>query len=179
MRTSSISVWAGLVLSLLSSAIFCHSSSPPVNISLHTSWPSPPFLLKLIETISLEEPGAFFPLLDALTSPDAFPAKDKLSPEVQQQLALQMALSAGYLSKPGAVEVVQAQLALHAANPKIVAFYEHYLDNARKTLNDAVADAESCGSWVDWYGEVVCNVERLVHLTGPDTLDHAGGPLSS
>ncbi|KAH9024388.1 UDP-glucose:glycoprotein glucosyltransferase-domain-containing protein [Lactarius pseudohatsudake] len=114
------------------------------------------------ETISLEEPNAFFPLLDALTSPDAFPAKDKLSPEAQQQLALETALSAGYLSKPGAVEVVQAQLALHAANPK------------SKTQNDAVADAESCGSWVDWYGEVVCDVERLVHLTGPDTLDPAG-----
>ncbi|KAH8978341.1 UDP-glucose:glycoprotein glucosyltransferase-domain-containing protein [Lactarius akahatsu] len=174
MRTSSVSVRASLVLSLLSSAILCSGSSPPVKVSLRTSWPSPPFLLELIETISLEEPNAFFPLLDALTSPDAFPAKDKLSPEAQQQLALETALSAGYLSKPGAVEVVQAQLALHAANPKIVAFYEHYSDNAKKTQNDAVADAESCGSWVDWYGEVVCDVERLVHLTGPETLDPAG-----
>ncbi|KAH9162492.1 UDP-glucose:glycoprotein glucosyltransferase-domain-containing protein [Lactarius sanguifluus] len=164
MRTSSVSVRAGLVL----------SSSPPVKVSLRTSWPSPPFLLELIETISLEEPNAFFPLLDALTSPDAFPAKDKLSPEAQQQLALETALSAGYLSKPGAVEVVQAQLALHAANPKIVAFYEHYSDNAKKTQNDDVADAESCGSWVDWYGEAVCDVERLVHLTGPETLDPVG-----
>jgi len=108
-----------------------------------------------------------------LTSPDAFPTKDKLSPEAQQQLALQTALSAGYLSKPGALEAVQAQLALHAANPKIVAFYEHYSENARKTQSDAVVDAELCGSWVDWYGEVVCEVERLVHLTGPETLDPA------
>ena len=119
--------------------------------------------------------------MDVLTSPDAFPAKDKLSPEAQQQLALQTALSAGYLSKPGALETVQAQLALHAANPKIVAFYEHYTDNARRTRNaareaDAVVDAESCGSWVDWYGEVVCEIERLVHLTGPETLDSAEPP---
>jgi UDP-glucose:glycoprotein glucosyltransferase len=116
-----------------------------------------------------------------LTSPDAFPAKDKLSPEAQQQLALQTAISAGYLSKPGALETVQAQLALHAANPKIVAFYEHYSDNARRTRNDAdaVVDAESCGSWVDWYGEVVCEVERLVHLTGSETLDSAEPPSFS
>ena len=119
--------------------------------------------------------------MDVLTSPDAFPAKDKLSPEAQQQLALQTALSAGYLSKPGALETVQAQLALHAANPKIVAFYEHYTDNARRTRNasregDAVVDAGPCGSWVDWYGEVVCEIERLVHLTGPETLDSAEPP---
>ena len=105
--------------------------------------------------------------------------KDKLSPEAQQQLALQTALSSGYLSKPGALEAVQAQLALHVANPKIVAFYEHYSDNARRARNDesrkadAIVDAESCGSWVDWYGEVVCDVERLVHLTGSETLDPA------
>jgi UDP-glucose:glycoprotein glucosyltransferase len=115
--------------------------------------------------------------LDVLTRPDAFSAKDKLSPEAQQQIALQTALSAGYLSKPGTLEAVQAQIALHAANPKIVVFYEHYSDNARKTRNDTsrvadpAVDAESCGSWVDWYGEVVCDVERLVHLTGPETLD--------
>ena len=125
--------------------------------------------------------------MDVLTSPDAFPAKDKLSPEAQQQLALQTALSAGYLSKPGALEAVQAQLALHAANPKIVAFYEHYTDNARRTRDeesrdtdtDAVVDAGSCGSWVDWYGEVVCEIERLVHLTGPETLDSAEPPSFS
>ncbi|KAH9029955.1 hypothetical protein EDB85DRAFT_1489329 [Lactarius pseudohatsudake] len=49
-----------------------------------------------------------------------------------------------------------------------------FTNNARKTQNDAVADAESCGSWVDWCGGVVCNLERLVRLTGPETLDSAG-----
>ena len=37
----------------------------------------------------------------------------------------------------------------------------------------AVVDADSCGSWVDWYGEVICGVEKLVHLAGPETLDPA------
>ncbi|KAF8256783.1 hypothetical protein EI94DRAFT_1710207 [Lactarius quietus] len=56
----------------------------------------------------------------------------------------------------------------------MVAFYEHYSDNARVTWNNVLRDAdaaESCASWVDWYGEVVCEVERLVHLTGTETLD--------
>ncbi|KAI9428853.1 UDP-glucose:glycoprotein glucosyltransferase-domain-containing protein [Lactarius indigo] len=74
------------------------------------------------ETISSEEPDAFFSLLGALTSPGAFPAKDKFSPEAHQRLALQTALSAGYLSKPGAVEVVQAQLACTLQTQKSLPF---------------------------------------------------------
>ena len=62
---------------------------------------------------------------------------------------------------------MQAQPALHAANPQIAAFYEHYSDSARPTPNDesrdadAVVDAELCGLWVD-------RVRRccLVQLTG-------------
>ncbi|KAF8265975.1 hypothetical protein EI94DRAFT_1702077 [Lactarius quietus] len=78
---------------------------------------------ELIESISLEGNQRIVPNAGC---PDAFTAKDRLSSEAQQQLALQTALSAGYLSKPGALEAVQAQLALHAENPKMVAFYEHY-----------------------------------------------------
>ncbi|KAI0266194.1 UDP-glucose:glycoprotein glucosyltransferase-domain-containing protein [Gloeopeniophorella convolvens] len=159
----------GLALSLL--ALGARAAAPPVKVSMRTSWASPPFLLELIEAISIEEPDAFFPLLDVLTDPETSPGKEKLSPEAQQQLALQTALAAGYLSKPGALEVVQMQLGLHAATPKIVAFYQHYADNAG-SRNDT-RDAETCGSWVDWYGEVVCDVERLVHLAGPETLDPA------
>ena len=121
----------------------------------------------------MEEPEAFFPLLDVLTDPDAFLGKDELSQEAQQQRALQTALSMGYLSKPGALEVVQAFLGLHSATPKIVAFYQHYLERAR--IPDALNETERCGSgsWVDWYGAVICGVDELIHLTGSETLDPA------
>ncbi|KAN0127772.1 hypothetical protein V8E53_014432, partial [Lactarius tabidus] len=155
MRATSILARAGLVLSLLTFPALSASSSPPVKVSQRTSWPSPPFLLKLIETISLEEPDTFFPR--------------------RGQLALQTALSTGYLSKPGAV---QAQLALRAANPKVVAPYEHYSDDARMTGNDS----RRCG--VMWLvGRLVrrgrLRDRRLVHLTGPDTLDSPEPPSFS
>lgn len=121
------------------------------------------------ETISIEEPDAFFPLLDLLTNPDAFPVKEELSHEALEQRALQTALSAGYLSKPGSLEAVQAQLGLHSAAPKIVAFYQHYSDIVG-TMN--VSDeTERCGSWVDWYGRVVCDVDEFIHLTALDTAE--------
>ena len=123
------------------------------------------------ETISIEEPDAFFPLLDILTNPDVFPGNERLSPEALEQRVLQSALSAGYLSKPGSVEAVQAQLGLHSATPKIMAFYQHYSDMAG--TQNISEKTESCGSWVDWYGGVICDVDELIHLTGTEALDPA------
>lgn len=61
-------------------------------------------------------------------------------------------------------------LALHTAAPKIEAFYSWYTDNG---LDARVAGKEGCGSWVDWYGETVCDVETLLRLAGRETLDAA------
>jgi UDP-glucose:glycoprotein glucosyltransferase len=184
MKSSGV-LHAGFVLSLLASGARC--AAPPVKVSLRTSWPSPPFLLELMcvsahplipsltliysETISIEEPDAFFPLLDILTNPDAFPGKEELSHEALEQRALRTALSAGYLSKPGSLEAVQAQLGLHSATPKIVALYQHYTDKAG--TQNVSEETEKCGSWVDWYGGVICDVDELIHLTGTEELDPA------
>lgn len=127
------------------------------------------------ETISLEDPSSYFPVLDVLTNPKKLPPATPLSPEALHQLAFQSAISLGYLSKPGSLEYAEMQLALHSATPKIEAFYQHYVDSAQgKVGNPDVSDERAvakCGSWVDWYGEVVCDVDRLVHLAGPETID--------
>jgi UDP-glucose:glycoprotein glucosyltransferase len=117
----------------------------------------------------MEEPESFFPVLDLLTNPDILPRFDEKSPEAQQKLAFETALSAGYLSKPGSLDVVKAQLGLHSTTPKIVALYQHYSEKAR--LKNVSRETETCGSWVDWYGEVICEVDKLIGLMGPETLD--------
>lgn len=129
---------------------------------------------RIRETIALEDPSAYFPVLDILTDPNTLPSATTLSHEALHQLAFQSTVSLGYLSKPGAPEYAEMQLALHAATPKIEAFYQHYTD----TIRGRILDTESgegkgveCGSWVDWYGAVVCNVEQLAHLAGPETID--------
>lgn len=189
MKSSSV-LRAGFV-SLLASGVLC--TTPPVKVSLRTSWPSPPFLLELMcvpshplipsltsiysETISIEEPDAFFPLLDILTNPDVFPGNEELSHEALERRALQTALSTGYLSKPGSMEAVQAQLGLHSATPKIVAFYQHYSDMVG--AQNVSEETERCGSWVDWYGGVICDVDELIHLTGTEAFDPAEASSSS
>ncbi|KAF9027018.1 hypothetical protein BDZ89DRAFT_1102004 [Hymenopellis radicata] len=61
-------------------------------------------------------------------------------------------------------------LAMHAATPKIEAFYQHYASQAGDK-------AMVCGggSWVDWYGTVACDVETLVQLAGKETIDSQEG----
>ncbi|KAK0458728.1 UDP-glucose:glycoprotein glucosyltransferase-domain-containing protein, partial [Desarmillaria tabescens] len=159
MRTSA--VWV-----LFSSVFVVCSAGPPVKVSLRSSWRAPPVLVEIIETVALENPDAFFPFVDSITNPETHALAKDLSPEAVHQLALQAAVAGGFLTEPGALTAVEMNLAMHSATPKIEAFYQHYSD-----LNSKV----DCGSWVDWYGTVVCDVETLVQLAGRETIDSKEG----
>ncbi|KAJ7513036.1 glycosyltransferase family 24 protein [Mycena galericulata] len=137
------------------------AASPPVRVNLKSSWPAPPLLLEIIETVSLENPDAFFPFVHEVTDPEIWTSQ-KMASEAVHQFALDVAATHGLLSDPGALATVEMNLALHAATPKIEAFYQHYLTHT---------EDPKCGSWVDWYGEVVCDVEKLSHLVGIETID--------
>lgn len=119
--------------------------------------------------MSLENPDAFFPLLDQLTDPKLAPSHLSLKPEATHQAAIQVAIDNGLLSHHGSLQAVEMNLALHAATPKIEAFYYHYVD-----LHNESAGTK-CGSWVDWYGEIVCDVETLAQRAGVETIDPANG----
>ena len=74
----------------------------------------------------------------------------------------------GLLPKAGSLAFADINLALHAATPKIEAFYQYYTDHhGNKDLG------EGCESWVDWYGQVVCDLEALEKLADVDTIDEA------
>lgn len=115
--------------------------------------------------MTLENPDAFFPLLDRLTDRDILPSLEKMSPQALYQAGLQIAATNGFLTEPGSFAAVDMNLALHAATPKIEAFYHHYEDHFNSSRG------AECGSWVEWYGEVVCDIETLVHLAGVETID--------
>ena len=117
------------------------------------------------ETVALVNPDGFFPLLDQLTDPKMYIFAQSAAPEALYQSTITSAVGSGILQGAGDVSEVQLNLALHAAAPKLEAFYQHYEDkhnNSRGT---------TCGSWVDWYGEIVCDIESLVQLVGHETID--------
>lgn len=158
--------------------------SPPVRVTVETSWPASPPLLEILcvsnphlfdvrltsfrESISIENEHAFFPLLDALTDPDTPPSVHALTAEAIHGLAVETTSRLGLLSKPGSLAFADINLALHAATPKIEAFYQYYTDHY-----DNKEFGEDCESWVDWYGQVVCDLETLEKLVDVDTIDEA------
>ena len=120
------------------------------------------------ETISLDNPNSFFPLVDRLTNPEVLPNPHKLPPEAIHQGALGVAIDDGIIRQPGDLAIVEMNLAMHAATPKLEAFYNYYEDTHNNTRGRV------CGSWVDWYGEVVCDVEGLAQLVGTEAIDASG-----
>lgn len=111
------------------------------------------------ETVALEKPDAFFTFLDRLTDTELPASPASKTPEAIHQAALQTALDDGILQELD-ISVVEMNLALHAATPKLEAFYNHYQDHHNHS------QGTQCGSWVDWYGEVVCDADRLAQLAG-------------
>jgi UDP-glucose:glycoprotein glucosyltransferase len=115
--------------------------------------------------VALVNPNGFFPLLDQLTNPKMYIFAQSAAPEALYQSAITSASATGILQGGGDIAEVQINLALHAATPKLEAFYQHYGDSHNNSKGT------SCGSWVDWYGEVVCDIESLVQLVGHETID--------
>lgn len=142
--------------------------SPPVKVTVETSWPASPPLLETLESISIENEHAFFPLLDTLTDPNIPPSVHTLTPEAIHGLAVEVTATLGLLPKAASLALADINLALHAATPKIEAFYQYYTDHhGNKELEDG------CGSWVDWYGQVICDLETLEKVADVDTIDEA------
>ncbi|KXN87330.1 UDP-glucose:glycoprotein glucosyltransferase [Leucoagaricus sp. SymC.cos] len=146
-------------------ALASKAAGPPVKVSLTSSWPAPPVVPEILETVALVNPDGFFPLLDQLTDPQMYIFAQSAAPEALYQSGITSAIGTGILQGASDVSEVQLNLALHAATPKLEAFYQHYEDKHNNSRGAA------CGSWVDWYGEVVCDIESLVQLVGHETID--------
>ncbi|KAJ4473165.1 glycosyltransferase family 24 protein [Lentinula aciculospora] len=145
---------------------YAAAASPPVKVSLRTSWPAPSFLIEIIESITLENNRAFFPFLDRITDSEVVSITQNEAPEAIYSSSLEVAKNMGLFSESSSLAFLEMSLALHAATPKIEAFYHHYKETVETT-----ARHKECGSWVDWYGLVVCDVESLAQFAGLDTID--------
>lgn len=124
------------------------------------------------EAFHAEEPDSFFPFLDTLTNPEWFPLRGSPSKEEIYQFVVSTALSEGYLSDPGELASLEMSLALHSSLPKIEAAYQYYAD-----VHNSRVECDG-GSWVDWYGEAVCDAETLRKLVEVELID-ASEPLDT
>jgi UDP-glucose:glycoprotein glucosyltransferase len=131
------------------------------------------------ESVALENPDAFFPFLNTLANSEMFQSLENLSPDAIYNKTLQTAVSGGYIPDPGSLAAVEFNLALHAATPKIEAFYQHYTDNQSANRTTSAIQSDECQSWIDWYGETVCDVETLARLVGVEDIESANKSSAS
>jgi UDP-glucose:glycoprotein glucosyltransferase len=120
-------------------------------------------------------------LLDLLTSPEVFSESlASLASEAIHEASVRTLSENGYLSEPGALDSFELSLALHAASPKLEAFYQYYQDHklAQTPLIDGELLDDCSGSWVDWYGHRVCSVDTLRHLVEVKTLEAANDTMA-
>ncbi|CAE6344291.1 unnamed protein product [Rhizoctonia solani] len=130
--------------------------SPPVKVSLTTSWAASPLLIEILETAAAEYPGRYFEILDALTdrSSDGLlgPITEPVhKPKYVYNTALAHLIARGFLIEPNALSAFEKNMALHSATPKIQAFYQLFGDPSK---------APECQSWIEWSGKQACTSEE-------------------
>ncbi|KAI6043927.1 glycosyltransferase family 24 protein [Pisolithus marmoratus] len=140
-----------------------HGASPPVTVTLRSSFRATDPLIEALETVAMEDDTLLFPLLSA------FPLQDQ--PSTPRDAHTSVVDLASTRMDASALASVRARLALHAASPRLVASAEHY-DLRLSTIsnNDRLSSVE-CASWVDWYGHVVCDADTLLQLVN-ETAGH-------
>ncbi|KAG2134823.1 glycosyltransferase family 24 protein [Suillus clintonianus] len=131
-------------LIVLGCGLLASSASPPVSVSLRSSFSAADPLLEALETLALTSPEHLFSLLNHFPLP-LKPA----TPEESHNAILDLAKN--YLLPPETA-AVNVGLALHAASPKLAA--QHIHESGR----------EGCEDWIDWYGSVACNAEEFKRL---------------
>jgi len=111
----------------------------------------------------------YFAVLDLLTSDEALSASIPLADQATYESSLELLQSHGLLDAPGSRDALELALALHTTAPKIEAFYQFYAD----AKANAVPDPD-CASFVDWYGERICDAKSLKRRLDVDRIDSDG-----
>lgn len=160
---------AGIVLSALSA----HGASPPVTVSLRSSFAASDPLLEALsvpnfanlpslthihpsETIVMEDHLALFPLLSAFS-----PTEQPSTPQEAHNAVFTVA--ANHIQW-AALNSARVRLALHATTPRLAASAEHYDCHIAELSDRHKLNSPECASWVDWYGQIVCDAETLLQL---------------
>ncbi|KAG0300345.1 hypothetical protein BGZ98_009254, partial [Dissophora globulifera] len=99
------------------------SPSPPIQLSIHTEWTTPPLLLEILEAVAVENKTSYYPLMRELT--DKGFLETVVSPKDLYERSLQIIQSQGHVADQ-AVSTLRWSLAMHTTAPWIQAHYHLY-----------------------------------------------------
>lgn len=125
------------------------AASPSVDVALKAAFPSPPYLVELLETAASENATAYFPLLDRIAKGDF--ARAKSDKELYEKF-LQVLQEDGHVN-PEALSTFKLALSLRSAAPRVEAHYQYYTTAVKPSV---VADQDGCDLWFLYNGKQYC-----------------------
>ncbi|KAI1007724.1 UDP-glucose:glycoprotein glucosyltransferase [Podosphaera aphanis] len=138
-----------LLILLLSSLVY---SSPLINVELKTAFPSPPYLLELLETAAAENATSYFPLLDRIA--DGYFSNAETDKELYERF-LQVLKDDGHLLDLESLSLYKLALSMRSSAPRIEAHYQYYDTAAEPSLISGL-DAP-CSAWTLYEGKQYCS----------------------
>ncbi|KAK4222143.1 UDP-glucose:glycoprotein glucosyltransferase-domain-containing protein [Podospora fimiseda] len=115
-------------------------ASPSVNVGLKAAFPSPPYLVELLETAAPDNATAYFALLDRIAKGDFADAK---TDKTLYEKFVKVLRDDGHMDAE-ALSTFKLALSMRTAAPRIEAHYQYYSTAVESSL---VEDQEGCAQW--------------------------------
>ncbi|KAK7918413.1 UDP-glucose:Glycoprotein Glucosyltransferase [Apiospora marii] len=136
------------------------AAGPSVNVGMKAAFPSPPYLLELLESAAGENPESYFPLLDRVAGGHFAAASTE---KELYELFLETLQNDGLITSPAVLSTFKLALSMRAAAPKIEAHYQYHETAVAPLLQET---KEKCDDWVLMDGKRYCS-PSLVDADSP------------
>ncbi|KAH8887033.1 hypothetical protein GQ53DRAFT_844565 [Thozetella sp. PMI_491] len=149
----------GLAAALLALPCVQVFAAPTVDIAMKAAFPSPPYLVELLETAAPENTTTYFALLDSIAEGRFTTAKtDK---ELYEKF-LEILQQDGHATAE-TLSTFKLALSMRSSAPRVEAHYQHY--ETAITPNLAADSQDACENWWLYNGKQHCSVD-LQSATG-------------
>lgn len=138
------------------------AAAPSVNVALKAAFPSPPYLIELLETAAPENATAYFALLDRIANNDLTGAG---TDQALYEKFLEILKNDGHMNTEE-LSTFKLALSLRSAAPRIEAHYQFYSTAVEPSLS---GEQDGCDQWFLLDGKQYCD----------PALDTAQGPVKN
>ncbi|KAL2259492.1 hypothetical protein VTK26DRAFT_6822 [Humicola hyalothermophila] len=125
------------------------AAAPSVNIAMKAAFPSPPYLVELLETASSDNTTAYFALLDRIA--DGYFVEARTDKALYEKF-VEVLRDDGHMT-PEALSTFKLGLSMRTAAPRIEAHYQYYATAVESSLSE---NQDGCGQWFLVDGKQYC-----------------------
>ncbi|KAL2151611.1 hypothetical protein VTH82DRAFT_6709 [Thermothelomyces myriococcoides] len=126
------------------------SASPSVNVALKAAFPSPPYLVELLETAASENATTYFALLDRIAQGQFLEAT---TDKALYEKFIEVLREDGHMDAE-TLSTFKLGLSMRTAAPRVEAHYQFYATAVEPSLPD---NQDECGQWFLVAGKQYCS----------------------